>query len=163
VEKPMENQLSTNLQLPNVIQGKGKKNLQQPVEFEPRPKRVKHQPELNDYDSPGKMFQAGNLKNHLPAWEEFTSDPNILQMVSGCKIEFKQTTCQFSRPQPYHFSRSLTEKISEQIDAMAQKGIIEMVENPESGFLSNIFTRNKSDGSLRIILDFTLLNEFVLK
>lgn len=33
-------------------------------------------------------FQAGELKQFLPQWEAITTDPTILQIVTGVKIEF---------------------------------------------------------------------------
>ena len=34
-------------------------------------------------------FLAGRLRDYLPKWETLTSDPVILQYVTGVKIEFK--------------------------------------------------------------------------
>ena len=34
-------------------------------------------------------FRAAELGNFLPQWETITTDPTILQFVSGFKIEFK--------------------------------------------------------------------------
>ena len=36
-------------------------------------------------------FQAGELKHFLPQWEVITNDPTILQIVSGVKLEFKNS------------------------------------------------------------------------
>ena len=33
-------------------------------------------------------FKAGKLAAHFSQWQSLTSDPEILETVSGCKIEF---------------------------------------------------------------------------
>ena len=33
-------------------------------------------------------FIAGRLKQFLPQWEKITTDPEVLQTVQGCTIEF---------------------------------------------------------------------------
>ena len=33
-------------------------------------------------------LKAGNLAAHFSQWQSLTSDPEILETVSGCKIEF---------------------------------------------------------------------------
>ena len=42
---------------------------------------------------------------------------------------------------------------------MIKKRIIEEINISDAAYISNIFTRPKSDGSLRVILDLTNLNE----
>ena len=37
------------------------------------------------------LLQAGSLSVNLPKWREFTSDPWILQTVSGYHLEFETT------------------------------------------------------------------------
>ena len=54
-----------------------------------------------------------------------------------------------------------TSYINQEGDKMIKKGVIIETEFPTDGFVSNIFTREKSDGSLRIILDLTKLNDNV--
>ena len=36
------------------------------------------------------MESAGTIKYHLEQWGKLTSDPQILNIVGGCKIEFDQ-------------------------------------------------------------------------
>ena len=36
-------------------------------------------------------FKAGKLAAHFSQWHSLTSDPQILETVSGCKIEFDTT------------------------------------------------------------------------
>jgi hypothetical protein len=40
--------------------------------------------------------------------------------------------------------------------------VIEIANNPDSGFLSNVFATPKKDGSYRMILNLQQLNEFVV-
>ena len=50
-------------------------------------------------------FQAGQLRNFLPQWKTVTTDPTILQFVSGVKIEFQNNslpTQQHKRPSVFN-------------------------------------------------------------
>ena len=47
-----------------------------------------------------RMPQAGRLKHFLPAWEQITKHPWILQVVSGYQIEFLDYPVQHRTPAP---------------------------------------------------------------
>jgi hypothetical protein len=111
--------------------------------------------------SNAKTFQAGRLKHHYKAWTELTSDPHILKIVTGADIEFDQIPIQHSKPSPYKFSQTKSRQITQEVEVMLRKQVIEIVKKSDVAFVSNIFTRVKADGSLRVILDLTLLNESV--
>ena len=50
------------------------------------------------------LLQAGSLSGNLPKWREFTSDPWILQTVSGYHLEFETTPHQVNLPKFPQFS-----------------------------------------------------------
>lgn len=54
-------------------------------------------------------FKAGNTKFHLKVWENFSSDPEILNIVRGIKIPFISQPAQVFVPRPYKFN-DLTSK-----------------------------------------------------
>ena len=39
-------------------------------------------------------FKAGCLSQHISAWEEITSDQEVLQTVQGMKLEFEESPLQ---------------------------------------------------------------------
>jgi len=50
-------------------------------------------------------FHAGELKIFWPQWEAITTDPSILQIVTGVKIEFKNNvapTQLYGRPSVFN-------------------------------------------------------------
>ena len=106
-------------------------------------------------------FKAGRLKRHLKFWQSITYNPFIISLATGAPIEFEATPIQNISPRPFNFNSREWEKINMEVKVMLKKGIIEKVDDSEDVFVSNIFTRNKSDGTLRVILDLSNLNEYV--
>ena len=93
-----------------------------------------------------KAFKAGRIKYHFDFWKSITSDKHILDLVLGCQIDLEQEPYQEVAPEPYYLLR---------------KGVIERAPIKQGQFVSNIFTKEKPDGSLRIILDLSEFNELV--
>lgn len=70
-------------------------------------------------------FQAGELKHLLPQWEEITNDPNILQIVTGVKIELKSSvapTQHYGRPSVFNSHQHSI--VNAEIDNLLSKGVI---------------------------------------
>ena len=108
-----------------------------------------------------RCFRAGKLRNHVDYWKSLTSDPQIIKMIKGTKIELERDVLQDIKPTPYVFMQGEREKIHQEIQNLLKKGVI--VKSKDSdGYVSNIFTREKSDGTLRIILDLSHFNEHVV-
>ena len=98
-------------------------------------------------------------------WGELTSDTYILQAVQGYKLEFDPAKYPPCREKPVHeFKRNSEEmaSIQEEINKLVEKNVIEACEHVEGEFISNIFTRPKKNGGLRVILDLTELNKSIL-
>jgi hypothetical protein len=105
--------------------------------------------------------KAGSLKHHKAFWKSITNDKKILKLISGYEIEFDSIPVQSSIPRPYKFPAEKSEAITFEIQNMLDKKVIEKTCLENVLFVSNIFTREKADGSLRIILDLTELNEYI--
>ena len=104
---------------------------------------------------------AGNISNCLPAWENITSDPYILDIVKGLKIPFIRIPYQVCEPFSIPFSETETEIIDAQIQEFLSKGILSVTETEQNEYISNIFVRPKRNGKYRMILNLRAFNEFV--
>ena len=108
-------------------------------------------------------FKGGRLSNFTPYWKTLTSDKMILNIVQdGLKIEFERIPVQDQIPKPFRFKAEKMQKIDEKMQQYLQKCIVEEAQFEEGQFVSNIFSEEKSDGDIRIILDLSKLNEFVV-
>ena len=109
-------------------------------------------------------FLAGRLRDHLAQWETLTSDPVLLQYVTGVKIEFKGDILpQQSFHRPSLFNAKERTIVQSEIDKLITKGVIvPSSSSPERGnFVSTIFLRPKKDGTHRTILNLKQFNAFV--
>ena len=107
------------------------------------------------------QYEAGNIKHCLQNWQEITSDPYILDIVKyGLKLDFL-----YSPPacKPYEYGRNNDEKlvISEEIQKLLKKKVIQATIVEPEDFFSSVFTRPKKDGNKRMILNLKQLNEYV--
>ena len=108
-------------------------------------------------------FRAGQLREHVSAWESLTSDPFILDAIKHYHIEFKSEV-PYQAQEPRHIYSSLSDKevIDGEISKLLLKGVIERTCLTGNGFVSNVFVRPKKDGTYRMILNLKSLNEFVV-
>ena len=106
-----------------------------------------------------KNFSAGQLATHVSYWSKLTSDNVMLTQILGCKIEFENEPSQTDWPKPYYFPSQKRERIDSEIQKLLQKGVIVPTVKQTGQFVSNIFTKEKKDGTLRIILDLTELKK----
>ena len=107
-------------------------------------------------------FCGGQLSQFVQAWEELTSDPNILGIVKGYLIDFVDTPIQLNYPSELKFNEKECIFIDQQIETFLKKGII-VNSVPERGeFISNIFLRPKKEqNKFRMILNLKSLNQFI--
>ena len=106
-------------------------------------------------------FQAGRLSNFIDVWKTLTFDKEILQTVSGLTIDFIDRPKQWFLPKEYKHSDIELEFLDKEIVKMLKKGIIVKAEHDPSQYVSNIFLRDKKDGSFRMILNLSHLNKSV--
>ena len=105
---------------------------------------------------------AGGIKHHLDFWREITNDAIIHSYVLGVKIDFNEEPIQIKIPEVINCNPIEADKISLEIVNYLRDGVIENAEHSDGEFISHIFTREKSKGGIRIILNLAPLNEFVV-
>ena len=98
------------------------------------------------------------MKKHTDFWKSITSDHEVLRLVHGVKIDFTMLPDELVELPPYYFRESKARLIDAEIEKMLKKGVIQETVFEECQVVSNIFTRDKKDGSLRVILDLSNLN-----
>ena len=108
------------------------------------------------------MLQAGTLSRNLPKWREFTSDPWILQAVSGYHLEFETTPPQVNLPKLPKFTKRETPLIESEIRKLISKGAVTEVSPCEDEFISTVFLVPKT-GDFRPVINLKPLNQFVEK
>ena len=107
------------------------------------------------------QFKGGQLKQHAEFWKTLTSDPEILKLVHGVKLDFTIQPAMVADATPYRFQNAKACQIDNEILKMLRKGVIQESMFEEGQVISKIFTRDKKDGSIRVILDLSDLNKHV--
>lgn len=107
-------------------------------------------------------FRAGQIKMFAKNWSKITNDPWILRSVYGCEIEMQYRPRQYKIPTPIQFTESEEKQIDLEIKSMLEKEIIKPSVHEQGEYISNIFIRQKNDGSVRTILNLRSLNEMVV-
>jgi len=102
---------------------------------------------------------AGRLQYFLQNWKKITSNPEILNWVSG--LDFHSKPYQLKPPYQAKMSKEETSLISQEVKAMLGKGAIQKVTNVEGQFLSNLFLVPKKDGGNRPVINLKSLNSFI--
>ena len=115
---------------------------------------------LNTVNSAVQNFVAGNIAHHFSEWRSITSDPSILEIVSGYLIDFERLPYQTYVPY-IKFSKGDEHIIAVEVQKLLDKGVLSKTTHCNGEFISSVFTRPKKDGSHRLILNLKNLNEFV--
>lgn len=105
---------------------------------------------------------GGNIMNHKSAWLNLTSDPWVHEVVNGLKLEFWTVPIQDREPRPFNLSMIQVGVFDKVVQELLMKGVIELSEEEQGQFISNIFVRPKPNGKVRLILDLTELNKFLI-
>ena len=105
---------------------------------------------------------GGRLKHFFPQWRSITSDPEILDMVSGMHLEFVDFPQQFKIPKPLVFSKQEMQAADILIGSLLTKNAIEPCSHEPGEFISTVFLRQKSNGSYRLILNLKNFNLFMV-
>lgn len=104
------------------------------------------------------LMQAGSLMNNLHKWREITSDPWILETVSGYHLEFESLRYQSKLPNLPTFSTKETELIEAEINKLISKGAISEVYPCHDEFMSNLFLVPKKTGDFSPVINLKPLN-----
>ena len=109
-------------------------------------------------------FTAGKISHCFQNWTNLTKDRFILNIVKyGYEIEFMSEPCEYCNRKPIYFNNTEQNIISTLLKKFEDKGVIIKSKHEEGEILSNIFIRPKQDGSYRLILNLSRLNEHVDK
>lgn len=103
-------------------------------------------------------FKAGSLAAYSHIWQELTSDPEVLETVTGQYIEFDSLPMQVKPFMQPKLSEIQTESVDLEITQLLKKGVIQPCQHEPGEFISPIFTRPKKDGSFRMILNLKCFN-----
>ena len=106
-------------------------------------------------------LRAGAIRDKYDIWQTLTTDPFILQTITGVKLEFEETPRQTDSPRPITFSDYEFDIIDQQIKEFLQLGIVEEAVHAQEEFVSNVFSRHKRNGSSRLILNLIHLNKCI--
>ena len=108
-----------------------------------------------------KPFKAGSLASSISQWRNLTSDNSVLAAVQGFRLELQTVPYQESWPKQLLTQPHEKAIASQLLQQFLAKGIIEQCAPNPRGFTSNIFLREKKNGSHRVILNLKPLNVFV--
>jgi len=106
-------------------------------------------------------FQGGCLRHSVKIWEYYTSDPEVLNTITGLSIEFLAESSPLIGKRPYPQSQNMNDIITGEINKLLEKGVIVDSEAESEEVISPIFLREKSDGTHRMILNLKELNKTV--
>lgn len=97
----------------------------------------------------------------MHTWKSVTTDPYVLNCISGFKLEFTSVPYQSYIPNPIKFAKGEFEAVDYEVERLLKIGAIVISEHESGEFISNIFTRTKANGKIRIILNLKPLNRFI--
>ena len=103
-------------------------------------------------------FKADQLSTSYFAWKELTYDPEILETVSGKRIEFNQNPVQLNLPAQPNNSCQQGQFFDSEIQNLLKKGVIVESTHEPNEYISPIFLRPKKDGSHRMDTIWTAEN-----
>ena len=106
-------------------------------------------------------FEAGCTRFHVAQWKNITSEPWTLKTIQGCSIDLLETPVQKIIPSEIPFARKEQLALNAALTELLAQGVISECNWEANGFCSNYFGRTKKNGSARIILNLSNLNEFV--
>ena len=102
-------------------------------------------------------FEAGGTHNCIEEWSKITSDPEILESVSGLRVDFNDISS-VEHKSPHILSTKQIGIANQEIAKLLSKKVIINSEHEKGEFISPIFLRDKKDGSHRLILNLKSLN-----
>lgn len=111
---------------------------------------------------PAKMpALGGRLQHFLDNWQKLTRDRTVLEVVGGYRIPWLKKPVQTHPPSQARFSKQGNLEIQKQIREMLNNQVVKEVESHPQQFLSNLFLRQKKDGSYRPVFNLKKLNSFI--
>lgn len=105
---------------------------------------------------------AGNIRNKIQFWSMLTSDMIILDYVKGISIDFTCTPPNKRFLKELNLSSQERVMVNNKLQSFIEQEVIEKTLHCKDEYISHIFTRPKKDGGLRIILNLSELNDYVV-
>ena len=109
------------------------------------------------------IFIPGLIAERFDEWKKLTADPWVLKQIQGMTIPFVGSPNQLHVPYIFSLKLSEREKLREELKNMCDLNIIKKVNYTPGQYISNIFTRPKPDGNVRVILDLSYFNQEVVE
>ena len=114
-----------------------------------------------NFSSPAvSTITTAKLPQFIEQWKSITSDPAVLEIVTGVNIPFRcvpvQTSPQVTKTLPESF-----QILEQEVQSLLAKGAICEVPFTQDGFYSRLFLVPKKDGSMRPVVDLSPLNRFI--
>ena len=109
-------------------------------------------------------YKAGNIQNFISTWALISPNRYNMQIIKqGLTIDFIDNIPPFTNSiKQCVFAPKEINIIDLEILKLLGKGVIHQTTRCKGDFLSSIFTRPKKDGSRGMILNLSVLNEFVV-
>ena len=97
-------------------------------------------------------FRCGQLQKNIRQWRKLTSDPKLLSIISGDKIEFVDSPRIQYKTRSLKFSDEWIYSIKDGMGMFLTKVIIKETCHEEKEFVSPSFISQKSTGGIRLNL-----------
>ena len=110
---------------------------------------------------PKNLPLARRLSGCTETWAKLTSDPEILQTVKGCKMEFTQRPVKTTPIREYQFSVAEKEPTEKEIKDLESNGAVSRVSPVQDQFINNLFLVKKKEGKNRPAINLKQLNGFL--
>ena len=88
-------------------------------------------------------FKAGQNKQKYQDWAQLTSDPEILTMVSGYKLQFNEIPYQKHAPNILMFNNDESQIIEKEIEKLLHKEVIQICNRESGDYISNVLSGQK--------------------
>ena len=106
------------------------------------------------------VYEGGEIRKYSSNWLKLTKDKFVINIVKrGLEIKFADSPV-LSAPHSYPKNREEVKAIDTEIQSLLRKNVIQGSSAYPGDHFSDLFTRSKSDGSLRVILNLKKLNKF---
>ena len=106
---------------------------------------------------------AGNLSRYFSNWSKITKNEMILNIIKfGYKLQLTSSNFKISNSNSNPSKLKLPQIIGE-VDRLLQLGVISEVKFSQSQTVSRIFSVPKPNGDIRLIIDLSKLNNYIIK
>ena len=93
-------------------------------------------------------FLGGKLALFFDKWKAFTTDNWVLEHVLGVKVGLENVNLPDRKE--ISFSETESRQIKEELDKLLLKKVIQKTKHVEGEVISNIFVRDKKDGTSKL-------------